>query len=396
MANRNLRLPTPRVVEVRSPRQAAMVAAAPTGHYSVLSIGLPPASLRRALARTADKIHPHGLAVLETPPAYVSDARAYLEEQGFVTIAVEQRGRRGRHQVIGRRPLPPHDHPRLRSTTTVAPPPELLDVTYVVPVRNERRGLPALWQSLLAADNAMESRRDYVFVINGCDDGSEELLSRLVATRQLTARIIHSRPGIGAAWAAGIDAANHSTMIGKLDGDVTLLTNTLDMLEWQLLASLDAHVSYAEPMVSTGPCGFDEADHQPELLSQRLYYVSKACLHQASGLSSPRLMRRLRWARADDMFLSLWYVYHFGLDAIVRAEGTAVYSKGVTSLADVIAQSARARSEMSRLLECWPEFQLVELTLRQSVRPGAYASLLSQAESLAGRVSDWTRIESTK
>jgi glycosyltransferase involved in cell wall biosynthesis len=99
-------------------------------------------------------------------------------------------------------------------------PVEPLELSVVIPVRDEAQNLPELVTSLLAALEPLGRSFEVVFVNDGSKDGSELLLDE-IALKDRRIVVVHFRRNFGqtAAMAAGFDIARGKILI-PMDGDL--------------------------------------------------------------------------------------------------------------------------------------------------------------------------------
>lgn len=85
-------------------------------------------------------------------------------------------------------------------------PHDLLDVSVLVPVHDERENLPRLLEELLLAFDGLEGVRwEVVLVDDGSRDGSQEVLARMASARPDVVRVVELRRNYG--QTAALDAA---------------------------------------------------------------------------------------------------------------------------------------------------------------------------------------------
>jgi glycosyltransferase involved in cell wall biosynthesis len=111
-----------------------------------------------------------------------------------------------------------------------------MDLSLIVPVYNEEKNLPLLFDEIRAALGPVKRSWEVVFVEDGSLDGSLEILKRLAARDRKHVRVVAFRRNFGqtAAIAAGIDHALGETIV-LLDADLQNDPADIPML----LAKLD-------------------------------------------------------------------------------------------------------------------------------------------------------------
>ena len=110
-----------------------------------------------------------------------------------------------------------------------------IDITVTIPLYNEAKNIPILYDRVRAALDALGRRWELVLVNDGSSDGSTEALDRIAAAdRRVT--VLHFRRNYGqtAAFMAGIDHARGAIIV-PMDGD--LQNDPADVAK--LIAKLD-------------------------------------------------------------------------------------------------------------------------------------------------------------
>ncbi|MER7282671.1 glycosyltransferase [Dactylosporangium sp. NPDC000244] len=268
--------------------------------------------------------------------------------------------------------------------------------TMVIPVRNERRNLPTFFAFLENATNELDSTREFVVVVNGCNDGSEEVARDLAAGSTLDVRVVTSPPGIVAAFRTGISQSTMDGFVGKLDADVIVHPRLLDALESHLVADDRLWVTHAEPLPADSFSRFSEPDHRAESASPRRYFNGKASLYRGNPFQWKDVDGFAARLRAEDVFFSFYLSWFAGLDAIGLAPGAYVYQKTIRDLPDLVRMLSRTRSEIGRLVRAFPGFALLNPVFDQKVFSPAWAELLAEAAALTEETEEWLRLESTK
>jgi glycosyltransferase involved in cell wall biosynthesis len=93
-------------------------------------------------------------------------------------------------------------------------------ISVTIPVYNEKENLLYLYDKLVTALNKLEKKWECIFVNDGSDDGSHEILDSIVA-KDKRIRVIHFRRNFGqtAAMQAGFDYAEGEIIV-PMDGDL--------------------------------------------------------------------------------------------------------------------------------------------------------------------------------
>lgn len=269
-------------------------------------------------------------------------------------------------------------------------------VSWVVAVYNEERNLPHFLAFLEASYNNTGMEREFIFVLNGCTDRSEEILTNFVNATELTASVTHSELGILPAFRKGIASRSLDGFVGRFDADIVLHPQTLDLLQMHLAENTAARVTYAEPLTLESETIFNTAAHHPEVMSKRLYYTGKTSLYRQDPYLEDGVADRPPQLVADDIFTSFNFIYHKGFKAISRAPHAVVYEKVIGNFEDLTKQTSRANSEIKRVFEAYPHFRILGDLTQQDVAPGAYHDLLKAADDNSFYVEEWSRLESTK
>lgn len=268
--------------------------------------------------------------------------------------------------------------------------------TFVVPVRDEAENLPKFFSFLEYASTNVPGEREFVVVLNGCTDGSAEISRRYAAGSTLDVRIVESEPGIVPAFRTGITARRLDGYVGKLDADVVIHPHALDLMHHHLDAHPEVLVTYAEPVPIDSAQLYNRPEHHPAESSRRLYFNGKASLYRSDPFSLPGVAPLADELRAEDIFLSFYFVYFHGLNSVGRTPHAIVYHKTIGSYDDLVRMISRTKSEIARILQLVPDFGVLELVLAQEIVPGEYRAILERAGMDAGYVDDWLRLPTTK
>lgn len=205
-----------------------------------------------------------------------------------------------------------------------------------------------------------------------------------------------SEPDIVNAFRTGIDNRNLRGFVGKLDADTILHPHTLDLMSMYLVEHPDVQVTYSEPTPIDSQFSYNEAEHEPMIRSKRLYIHGRASLYRRDPFAEIAKQDILGTIRAEDMFLSFYYTYFYGLESIAVTPHALVYSKTVKNLDDLIIQISRSSSEMARIFEVYPPFQILEKLLEREIYPSEYRRIVDEAKNNMVKVDDWTSLPSTK
>lgn len=282
---------------------------------------------------------------------------------------------------------------RTRLSARTATPP---GTTMVVPVRNEERHLFAFFSFLERVTNHVGSRREFIVVLNGCHDRSEQIARDLASSSPLDVRVITSEPGIVPAFRAGAAARGRPGFVGKLDADVIVHPLMLDALELDMLANPQRWVTHAEPLPLDAFSRYSEPDHRPQAASRRLYFNGKASLYRSDPFQWPDVATFPERPRAEDVFFSFYLAFFVGIEAIGLAPGAFVYQQTLSTFGDLVRMLSRTRSEIRRLTAAFAGFAPVAPIFEQRIFSAGYREALARAAPLVVDVDEWVRLESTK
>lgn len=275
--------------------------------------------------------------------------------------------------------------------------PDAVPASFIIPVHNEAKNLPHFLTFLEAAQNQTETKREFIFVTNGCTDDSEEIIQRYVKGSSLDMRLIHSAKGILPAFIAGIQSRSVHGFIGKLDADTILHPHALDLMHMHLVETPEAQVTYSEPMPLDSQTEFNEAEHNPLIRSRRLYLHGRASLYRDSPANELKIGEARGILKAEDIFMSFFYTYFYGFGAISRAPHALVYGRTASNYEELVSQASRSKSEITRILRAFPPFSILRTALDREVYAGDYRKVTNQVQSEAtSDIQDWTRLEGTK
>lgn len=272
-----------------------------------------------------------------------------------------------------------------------------ISATFVIPVHNEERSLPHFLTSLEYASNLIGAQREFIFVVNGCTDRSEEIIRRHISGSLLNMRLMSSEKGIVKAFRAGIEARDIQGFVGKLDADTLLHPHSLDLISMFLVEHPDVRATYAEPTPIDSQFPYNEAEHNPIIRSKRLYLHGRTSLYKDNPFATVTNQDILQTIQVEDIFLSFFFAYFYGLGSIARTPHAFVYSKTVKNLDDLVTQIARSSSEMARIFEAYPPFKLLEKLLEREIYPSPYKQIVEEAKSQTPEsLNEWAQLKSTK
>jgi predicted SAM-dependent methyltransferase len=268
--------------------------------------------------------------------------------------------------------------------------------TYIIAVYNEEKNLPHFLSFLESSHNETNTKREFIFVLNGCTDESEKVIRQYTKESLLRTKIVHSDIGIVTAFIKGIEVRELDGFIGKIDSDVMLHPHLLDLMQIHLVENDQAQVTYAEPMPSDSQTAYNEPDFNPSIATKRLYYTSKTSLNRVDPFARTAIRNILQNFKAEDMFLSFYFIYFYGLQSISRTPHGHTYAKTVGNFEDLVRQMSRMNSEMKREFGSYPPFGILDSVTEQEFFPGDYKDTYQRAQKESDYVSEWTRIMSTK
>jgi glycosyltransferase involved in cell wall biosynthesis/SAM-dependent methyltransferase len=275
--------------------------------------------------------------------------------------------------------------------------PDIPAATFVVPVHNEAKNLPHFLAFLENSQNQTDTQREFIFVVNGCTDGSEDIIRKYLEQSFLNARVVTSETGIIPAFKKGVEERTLQGFIGKLDADAVLHPHALDLMQMNLVENGKLQVTYAESTPLDSQSIYNQAEHNPILRSKRLYYHGRTSLYREDPFLELAEREIPPELKAEDIFLSFYYTYFYGLNSVAPTPHALVYAKTVGNFEDLVHQVSRSGSEIERVYKAYPPFSILGKVLEREVYPGQYRSLTDRARGeAANNVAEWTRLGSTK
>lgn len=269
--------------------------------------------------------------------------------------------------------------------------------SFIIPVFNEEKNLPHFLAFLENSKNLLGINREFIFVVNGCTDNSEKIIHEYLDQSYLNLRVVSSQKGIIPALKAGIEERSFDGFVGKLDADTILHPHTLDLMHMFLAEEKGVKVTYAEPTPLDSQSGYNHAEHDPVLRSERLYFHGRTSLYRRSPFDELKDHEIPPELKAEDIFMSFFYSYFHGLSSIALTPHTLVYGRTVGSLDDLVAQVSRSKSEIERVYKSYPPFRIMGRLLEREIYPGEYHRIFEEANSLSSsNIDEWTRIGNTK
>jgi len=271
-------------------------------------------------------------------------------------------------------------------------------VSYIIPIYNEAKNLEHFLKSLEYSTNELQSKREFVFVINGCTDDSEEIIRRYLKKGNLNYRIKMSERGIVKAFISGISARKLKGFIGKIDADVILDKNALDLMELCLIENKNVQITYAEPIPMGQKNIYNEAEYHQYIRSKRLYYHGRVSLYRKNPFLRIKNKNAIKEIAVEDILFSFYCAYYYGLDSIRRASYAIIYSKPIKSIFDLAKQIIRTKKEKEIIFKYYPQFEILDKLFYREIYSKKYKILVNKAMNLniKTRKCEWTRIESTK
>lgn len=388
-----------RVLTITAPNQPLDFAA---NYFVAITVrGISPTP--RELEAWVRILHKHGVLEIELVPGLRPAAlKAQLRAAGLSRFRLAASGSTKLLQAS--RPKQPHTHDALLGPKAFAHKcqtfrqryPRTPPTSWIITVYNEARNLPQFLSFLENSQNQTGAAREYIFVVNGCTDNSEQIIKDYLKQSYLPGKLVKSEKGLLPAFKKGIKSRTLNGFVGRFDADIILHPHTLDLLQMHLVEQPQAKVTYAEPKPLEAPSAFNEPWYQPQLWSRRLYYTGKTSLYRGNPYLEAGTRRLPKEFVADDIYMSFYYVYYYGFEAISRAPHAVVYEKVAGTLTDLTAQLSRAHSEIRRVFKRYPEFEILGPVMEQELYPSRYQRLVQRANKQLTYVADWTRLESTK
>jgi glycosyltransferase involved in cell wall biosynthesis len=268
--------------------------------------------------------------------------------------------------------------------------------SFVIPVYNEAASLPGFLRSLEASANLTETPREFIFVLNGCTDESESIIKEFIKKTALNCRIITSAKGIMTAFLAGVSARKLSGFVGKLDADVVMDNQALDLLQMHLIENAKVMAAYSEPLPRSPANPYNLIYFQPSIFSQRLFYIGQTCLLRSVPFDRPTVTRMVSGLQGEDIFLNQYFIYFFGFESIAQVPHAHTYVKTIDSMDGMVRAISRLYSEVRRVNMAFPPFTILTKVLGLEFYSPEYQKLYAEAMSKLQYVEDWTRIESMK
>lgn len=271
------------------------------------------------------------------------------------------------------------------------------NTTIIIPVRNESKNIPHFLSFLENSANLTDTNREFIFVVNGSTDRSAEIIKNYIPKSLLNLRLINSDPGILRAFWAGIDSRKYDGFVGKVDADTILHPHSLDLMQMHLVDKPQVQATYAEPTPLDSQFLYNEAEHNPPVRSERLYIHGRASLYKTDPFKQLMDKSVLTELQVEDIFLSFFFTYFYGLDSINRTPNALIYSKTVKNLEDLVRQLSRNASEFERVFKAYPPFQSLNQLLEREIYPSNYKNTVDEANNYTTpHVKEWTTLESTK
>jgi len=286
---------------------------------------------------------------------------------------------------------------RQKSQKFIEKNPDIPPVTFVIPTYNEERNIRHFLSSLETAENQIGAKREFIFVVNGCTDNTEKIITDYIPESFLDIKLVSSDKGVVKAFYQGITSRSYHGFVGKLDADSLLHPHALDLMHMFLVDNQEVRATYAEPtpIDSQFPC--NEAEHFPFIRSKRLYIHGRASLYRLNPFEDLPSGKILDSMQVEDMFLSFFYAYFYGIDSIVQTPHALVYSKTVKNVDDLVRQISRGKSEKQRVFDFYPPFQILDRLMEREIYPSQYRQIMENAAQQANsEVKEWTQLQSTK
>lgn len=272
-----------------------------------------------------------------------------------------------------------------------------MKVGYIVPVRNEEDSLPDFLESLTAAIDSPGAERQFVFVINGCEDQSEKLLRSFCTGCSLASVVqLKGKPGILRAFRHGIHWLRPRDYYGKIDADICLETRSLQDLEQVLNDCPEVRAAFCEPVPFSGSRDYlDAACGHAVSYGERKYLEGRASLYRGDPFDGVDQDQRLDSLRCEDIFLSAFLYARYGTNAL-KQSGT-IHFRPPATRSDYARMLKRTTDELAIIREHFPELRkaLQELD-RPILDPDAVDLTREIAAEIVPPELDWPRLPSTK
>jgi predicted SAM-dependent methyltransferase len=275
--------------------------------------------------------------------------------------------------------------------------PKPAPTSFIVPIHNEEKNLANFLASLSNSSNRINAQREFIFVINGCTDKSEEIVTQYLMDTKLLVKLVHSKKGILTALQQGVRERTFYGFVGKLDADSIIHPHALDLMQMYLSENPTVGVTYSEPQPRDSLTPYNQAEHIPQLRSKRLFFHGRTSLYRDNPFAELVNEEAPSTLRAEDYFFSFFFTYFKGLSSIARTPHAIVYGKSIQTFNDLATQITRASAEIDRVCAIYPPFAIVRRLLDREIFPGPYKDIVEAATGLAQEEeTGWTRLESTK
>lgn len=270
------------------------------------------------------------------------------------------------------------------------------DISYIIPVYNEAKNLPLFLDSLGSSKYRLQNNIEYIFVLNGCDDDSGEVIKNYARKSKRNIILTESEKGINNALLAGEKARKYSGLIGKLDADIALHPQAIDTMTMHLLSNPGLEVTYAEPIPVNTQNQYNEVEHDKQLRSRRLYYHGRASLFQNNPCEIGMYAKNSNKLLCEDVLLSYYFAYFRGLDSISSAPHSYVYSKSPDNLPDLELQRSRLAREIQNVHKLFPPFAILDSLFERDIYSRSYREILRRIHTGKTTINEWGKIRSTK
>lgn len=242
----------------------------------------------------------------------------------------------------------------------------------IVPVRNEASTLPLTVPKLLAATKGCDVR--IVWVCNGCDDGSAELIRRIAGQGAMVIEL--ERPGKTAALQAGDDALKDLFPRLYLDADTWLRPGDPDRLMQPLFAGTADLVA---PRLCFDTKGASRLSARIGACWLSLPHAQTSAFSNAIGVSVAGRKLWNRWPEitGDDIFVSATVPAHRKL-IVTETLATIAMPPNFAGWVRMRARWLKGEAELSRLGLSIPrpadqKLNLLKLMASRDTALGAWA-----------------------
>ena len=288
-----------------------------------------------------------------------------LDETNRYSLKMEGRGNYSPHHPES--PISDQEYDEMIKSFTPSK-----DLSIIIPVYNEEDALPMFFANLTKViKRAKLAQNEVIFVINGCTDNSEQLVREFISLTEIDAKITYSEAGILQAFIGGIENRDLDGHVAKIDVDSEMHPHSLGLMQMYLEQNPELLVTFADPQSADDtPDLYNLGEFFQEFKSRRNHIHGRMSMYRTNPFALFDKEQILdSGVVVEDMVLSSCYAYYFGLQSIQVTPHAIVRSQTPRSLDELVDQRVRIRRENKRLLEYFPQFKLLQLSLARITLP---------------------------